>query len=321
MSWVFLTRDRVYKLKKPVRFPYLDFSTLSRRESACREEARINRELAPDVYLGVVPLKLQPQGLALGGDGVVVDWLVVMRRLDESLTLERRIIEKRAGYPELDRLVDVLARFYRHAPRANVTSNAQLTEWRRSIHVNFCLLMNAAFGLPLGPLMRVRSAQVRFLRQHAASLRQRVRRRAIVDCHGDLRPEHIWLSKPVRIIDRLEFNPALRAIDPFDEMSFLGVECARLGAAWVGDYVMRRIGRRLPDRPSEDVLRFYRCCRATLRARLAIAHLLESHPRTPEKWPRVARSYLRVALADAAGLERHLRRRAGPQVTGRRAVS
>src|SRR5208283_2544205 len=88
MSEVFLADDRVYKLKKPVRFPYLDFSTLARREAACRAELKLNRRLAPNVYLGVVPLACSAQGLAIAGDGEVVDWLVVMTRLDESQMLD-----------------------------------------------------------------------------------------------------------------------------------------------------------------------------------------------------------------------------------------
>ena len=81
MSWVFMVGECVYKLKKPVRFAYLDFSTLDRREVACRAEDMLNRRLAPDVYLGVVPLTLSTSGLAISGDGPVVDWLVVMLSL------------------------------------------------------------------------------------------------------------------------------------------------------------------------------------------------------------------------------------------------
>src|SRR6516162_1712744 len=84
MSWVFMVGERVYKLKKPVRFPYLDFSTLDRRAAACCAEVSLNRRLAPDIYLGVAPLIAAPSRYAIGGGGPIVDWLVVMRRLDES---------------------------------------------------------------------------------------------------------------------------------------------------------------------------------------------------------------------------------------------
>ena len=93
MSWVFLAGDKVYKLKKPVRFPYLDFSTLAKREVACRAELRLNRRLAPDVYLDLAPLRMSGCGFSIGGEkGLVVDWLVLMRRLDERSMLEHAIV-------------------------------------------------------------------------------------------------------------------------------------------------------------------------------------------------------------------------------------
>jgi len=317
MSWVFLTPERVYKLKKPVRFPYLDFSTLVQREAACRAELRLNRELAPEIYLDVVPVTRQGTDLALGGEGAIVDWLVVMRRLDERQTMERAIIEKRVRREQLDQLATLLVHFYRRAPIARVTPGEYLAEWGRSMTYNFEILAAPSLGLPAGQLACIKSVQLRFLKQRAPVLAERVRQHAIVDCHGDLRPEHIWLGEKVRIIDRLEFNPGLRAVDPCDEIAFLTVECERLGARWVGDYIRRRVLARLHYPASDDLMVFYRCCRATLRARLAIAHLLEPNPRTPEKWPRVARAYLRIAAADAVWLERSLRRRASPQARGR----
>lgn len=120
MSWVFLAGERVYKLKKPVHFPYLDFSTIARRERACRAELRLNRRLAPDVYLDVLPLTNGAQGMMLGGEGVPVDWLVQMKRLDERHMLDRLIIEGRVQTSDIDRLVDVLARFYRTAAPTSV---------------------------------------------------------------------------------------------------------------------------------------------------------------------------------------------------------
>lgn len=108
MSWVFLAGERAYKLKKPVRFSYLDFSTLARREAACRAELR---RLAPDVYQDVTALVQSERGLALGGPGSVVDWLVVMRRLDETQTLEHAIMEHRLAFWHLDEVIATLLRF------------------------------------------------------------------------------------------------------------------------------------------------------------------------------------------------------------------
>jgi aminoglycoside phosphotransferase family enzyme len=307
MSWVFLAGDRVYKLKKPVRFPYLDFSSLPRREAACRAELRLNRRLAPDVYLDVVPLTAGMRGLAIGGDAPIVDWLVVMRRLDEAHTLERAILEDRLERWQLDRLVATLVPFYRRAARVFLSPAVHRRDWQQGLADNPRILLDPRFGLPAGLVMRVAGIQRRFISHHNKALAARVRGRNIVDGHGDLRPEHIWLGDPVRIIDCLEFNPRLRAVDPFDEIAFLGLECERLGAAWAGRYVRRGMVRGLTDGVPDALFLFYRCNRAMLRARLAIAHLMEPNPRTPEKWPRLARAYLAIAAADAIRLERSVK--------------
>ena len=310
MSWVFLAGDRVYKLKKPVRFPYLDFSTLFRREMACRAELVLNRRLAPDVYDGVVALAKSSQGLSIGGAGEVVDWLVVMRRLDERDTLEYAILEHRVQSWQLDRLIATLLQFYRHASPVFVSPATHIADWRRDLAYNRRVLLDPRLGLPSGQIRRVDRAQRLFLASRAPLLAARVRNRHIVDGHGDLRPEHIWLGDPARIIDCLEFNSRLRAVDPFDEIAFLCIECERLGAAWAGEYLRRRIAHALCDGLADDLFAFYRCHRATLRARLAVAHLLEPAPRTPEKWPRLARIYLDLADADAIRIERLIRTRA-----------
>jgi aminoglycoside phosphotransferase family enzyme len=309
MSWVFLAGDKVYKLKKPVHFPYLDFSTLARREAACRAELRLNRRLAPDVYLDVEPLTGTTRGLAIGGSGTVVDWLVVMRRLDEQDTLEHAIEEGRLEARDLDRLIAALAQFYSHAAPSLLAPAVHLRDWQQSLCFNRRVLLDAGLGLPAGLVRRIDRIQRLFLERHSGKLARRLHGRHIVDGHGDLRPEHIWLGDPVRIIDCLEFNPRLRAVDPFDEIAFLSLECERLGAAWAGRHIKQHAERSLHDGLSEALFLFYRCHRATLRARLTIAHLLEPNPRTPEKWPRLARFYLKIAAADATKLERVLRTR------------
>ena len=115
MSWVFLAGDRIYKLKKPVRYPFLDFTTLGARETDCRAEIRLNRRLAPDVYLGIVRLALESTGtLALDGEGETVDWLVVMRRLPEGRMLDNLIAQGAVNHGEIERVAGILAEFYRY---------------------------------------------------------------------------------------------------------------------------------------------------------------------------------------------------------------
>ena len=290
MSFVFLTDERVYKLKKPVRFPYLNFRELDRREWACREELRLNRRLARDVYLGVLPLVLSSAGLSVGGDGQVVDWLVVMRRLDEANTLEHAILSGRLTARQVMAVASTLVDFYRHAAPVFTSPDTHLADWRASLNYNRRILVDPRFGLPSGLVSRIDRVQRRFLARHSELLRQRIRERWLRDVHGDLRPEHIWLDDRVRIIDALEFNPRLRANDPFDEVAFLDVECERLGAAWAGQddqiAARTRIRRRragypvhLLSLPSRDVAR---APRHRPSARAASAHarkMAEAMPR------------------------------------------
>jgi len=283
MSWVFMAGDRVYKLKKPVRFPYLDFSTLERRADACRAEMSLNRRLAPDVYLGVAPLTMTPAGYAIGGGGRIADWLVVMRRLDETQTLEARLKTCTVSRVDVERLASNLHQFYTHAPRVVVNPANYQVSLQKAALVDRQVLLNPAFELNRGTIEHIFNVQRRFVQQNRKILAARIHRRFILDSHGDLRPEHIWLSAPFPIIDCLEFNSRLRTLDALDEVAFLHLECERLGGRWVGKALRRRLAVFLGDEPASGLFLFYRVNRALLRTRLSIAHLIDLHPRTPAR--------------------------------------
>ncbi|MEK4032655.1 hypothetical protein WOC76_03000 [Methylocystis sp. IM3] len=294
MSYVFLAGDRAYKLKKPVRYPFLDFSTLQARERDCREEARLNRRLAPDVYLGVTPLTAQGDRLMIGGGGAVVDWLVEMRRLPCDLMLDRIIA---AGGPSAAQLVDicdVLARFYRGAEPSFLAPEDYAERFFVEERMNREILTRPDFAFRDEAARLLDQLDARLVAARA-TLEARQREGRVVDGHGDLRPEHICLDHPPVIFDCLEFNAALRQVDPFDEIALLGVECAQLGA----DALLRRfteeLARRLGCAPPFELVALYGAWRAALRARLSFAHLLEPAPRNPQKWTPLARRYLSIA--------------------------
>lgn len=296
MSYVFLAGERVYKLKKPVRFAFLDFSTIPARAAECREELRLNRRLAPGVYLDVIPLTLAPSGdLSLRGDGAVVDWLVEMRRLPESLMLDRLIAEGKLETGQIDALALTLANFYAHAERTTMTPADYVGRFFREHEESRRVLTLCE---PEGSHHRVHALLDRLhtlLVEFTPALEQRVRAGRVVDGHGDLRPEHICFCDPIAIFDCLEFNRELRQVDPFDELAFLDVECALLGAPTLGPKLFRAVASRLDDFPPASLISLYGACRALLRARLALAHLLDAHPRQPEKWEPLAARYLRLA--------------------------
>ncbi|MCX8005726.1 MAG: hypothetical protein N2688_12365 [Burkholderiaceae bacterium] len=309
MSWVFLCPHDVLKLKKPVRYDFLDFSSLQARALYCREEVRLNRRLAPDVYLGVAPLLVGPdRALRIGpldplADAAptavpdAIDWLVWMRRLPRPQMLDWQLAHGRVEPADLDALADRLAAFYRSLPPVALDGATYLSRLAQVQRLDRAVLLDARFdALAAAPLLE------RFERAwqaHAAAIAARAA--AVREGHGDLRPEHVALGADPVVIDCLEFNRTLRETDPFDELAFLGMECTALGAAWIGPRLIGRVAAALGDCAPPEVLALYAANRALLRARLAAAHLLEPQVRLRERWLPQAQRYLALA-ADALQL-------------------
>jgi len=310
MSWVFLTDRHAYKLKKPVRLEFLDFSTLEAREQDCREEVRLNRRLAPETYLGVVPLTISGAGrLRLGGRGTAVDWLVKMRRLPSALMLDRMIEAGEADAAVVGKVAGLLSRFYSGLAPVVLSPASYIKRFEREIDEHGRELAISDYGLPGELVSTIISAQANFLRANAEILRDRVRGRRIVEGHGDLRPEHVFVGDPPVVIDCVEFNRQFRILDPAEEFSFLWMECAFLDAPEVGEGIWRAYADATGDLVPDALLSFYRSHRACLRAKLSLWHLHDHDVREPAKWRSRAKSYLGLAgeaagqLADVSGLE------------------
>lgn len=296
MSWVFLAGERVYKLKKPVRYAFLDFSTVEARRRNCEREVRLNRRLAADVYDGVVPLVMTGDGrLQLDGDGPVVDWIVKMRRLPAQRMLDAAIRDHTVRAEDIRKLTRLLTDFYQCSAPVGMGA----AEYRRriadTIRANHAELIAPQYELSAPQVERLGDAQQRFLHQHGGLLERRARDERIIDAHGDLRPGHICLTDEPRIIDCLEFNREFRLLDPVDELAYLAMECERLGAAAVGEQVLRQYLEATGDSPPDELTWFYKAFRACLRAKIAIWHIADHEVSDTEKWRRRANDYLELA--------------------------
>jgi aminoglycoside phosphotransferase family enzyme len=308
MSWVFLTDTRAYKLKKPVRYDYLDFSTPDARRADCEEEVRLNRRLAAGVYLGVVPLRVTSDGsLSLGEMGGPVDWLVKMKRLPSEWMLDTLLLSKAIGSTDLHALARRLAAFYAGAKPEPVTPERYRQQLLKRIEENLRELARTQFGLPQARLRQIARAQQSFLELHGSALADRVSQGRIVEAHGDLRPEHVCLlpehalshvEGPV-VIDCLEFNREFRILDALDDLAFLALECERLGAPEIGVVLLDEYRLASGDDWPQPLLDFHQSQWAMLRAKLAVWHLLDDGRHPPEKWVRRANEYLELA-------ERHI---------------
>lgn len=296
-SFVFLAGAKVYKLKKSLASDHFDHTRLAAREANCRKEVLLNRRLAGDVYERAARLVLKPDGgLAINGRGETIDWLVVMRRLPRDRMLDRMIAEASLEARHLERLGRRLATFYAGHPSAALAPEAYLHRFRRDQGNNRAVL-GSLRDVSAGRYAKLLDRLDAALAEKGAMLEDRVRAGRIVDGHGDLKPEHVCMTEPLVIFDCLEFSDELRQVDPVDEIAFLGMECAVLGADWVGpkllEIVLARLGQSVPD----DLPALYAACRAVLRTRLTLAHLLDPVPREPEKWQPVADRYAEAAEA------------------------
>jgi aminoglycoside phosphotransferase family enzyme len=296
MAWVFLTDTQAWKLKKPVRYDYLDFSTPGARRKDCEAEVRLNRRLAEDVYYGVAPLTMNPRGdLELDGTGEAIDWLVKMRRLPAARFLDRAIADRTVSDAEARKVGALLARFYRQALPVAMTAPEYRKRLTDDIRANRRELAKPEYDLPVDLLESITRAQLEFPQRKPELFDDRVRAGKIIEAHGDLRPEHICLEREPVIIDCLEFNRDFRILDTASELAFLALECERLGAARVGELILETCLAQTGDRPPVPLLVFYQSYHACLRAKIAIWHLKDHQVANRAKWTDRARQYLNLA--------------------------
>ncbi len=298
-AWVFLTPARAYKLKKPVRHRGMDYRTLAQRERGCRNEIRLNRRLARSAYLGVVPVVLRKDGsLGLGRGVRIVDWVVKMRRLAAARMLDRALASNTVTRRDVEAVTRLLSGFFRQARRAPMSPRAYVARLRALTDENRRDLHARDLGVSGRRVEAVIRAQLRFIAQGARLIGSRGPH--LVDGHGDLRPEHVFLgsaSDPPCVIDCLEFDRNLRRLDPAEELAFLHLECARVEDRGFARAVARNVQSTMDDEVSSALMHFYMSQRAVIRARTAVWHRRDPQFAGQSRfWRAAGHSYLADAL-------------------------
>jgi aminoglycoside phosphotransferase family enzyme/predicted kinase len=282
VSTVFIAGERVYKVKKALKLPFLDYSTLGRRRHFCEEEVRLNRRFAPDVYLGVRSIVERPRGFVLGeaDDPAAVEYAVEMSRLSEERTLERLLRTGEAGEPEIELVARKIADLHhaaKHAPASRggpADIKAQLSESFETVRAHVGALVEKS---TIEPLQQFCSA---FLLAREQLLEARVRAGCVRDCHGDLRAEHIVLDGDrVSLFDCIEFDERLRMIDVACDLAFLVMDLEHLGAGSLAGTLERAYVERTGDAQLCELLPFYCCYRALVRGKIACVRHEQLSPR------------------------------------------
>jgi uncharacterized protein len=287
-AWVFLVGSYAYKLKKPIRHLAMDNRTLAARERACREELRLNRRLAPTVYLDVVPLWRRDGALTLTDGQRVVEWMVKMRRLRSAAMLDRVLHRRPLRNTECEALERLLSRFFSLAKPAPIPPKRYLARLRGQVTENYrALRVEQISRERVTNLIRMQQAFIK-----AAQEALGIRGRCVIEGHGDLRVEHVCLGPPPCVIDALEFSRELRLLDPAEEVAFLSLEVERMGHARLAERLAARIRVGAQERAPQAIMSFYRSHRAATRAKIALWHLGDPQFADPRPWIRRARSYL-----------------------------
>jgi aminoglycoside phosphotransferase family enzyme len=272
-AWVFLAGRFAYKMKKPLRFRELDLTTLATRRINCELEVALNRRLAPAVYVGTVPLCGVGSRLSLEGSGSAIEWLVKMHKLPRERALDRLAAAGQVDDIQLRVLLERLAGFYAAAVRAPWDGRAYRHSMAREVECTARELTKPGLGLDAACIGRIAAELERRLAADARAFHQRIAEGRVVDAHGDLRPEHVFLLPEPQVIDCLEFSAELRLLDSAAEIAFLALECERLGQAELGRRVLAHYAEHARDLCDPALLEFYRALRAFVRAKVAAWHL------------------------------------------------
>ena len=311
ISVVALAPPFVYKVKKPVDFGFLDFSTLGQRRHFCEEEVRLNERLCPNLYEGVVPITWDGEALRVEGEGEPVEVAVKMRRLDPAGFFDARLRRGALTTADLDRVTERLAAFYlRQQLSPDVAAWGWPERLRLSTDENVAQTERFVGDVISRPAFdALRSATDRFFAANARLLHRRRAAGRIVDGHGDLRLEHLHLDAEddtLCIYDCIEFNERFRCVDVASDLAFLAMDLDVHGRPDLAHHVVARLAARLGDPELWDVIDFYKGYRAYVRGKVEAMRSDEAEvPEAERAESRTrARRYFQLAMAYAvAGSE------------------
>ncbi|MEX0806939.1 MAG: AAA family ATPase [Candidatus Binatia bacterium] len=271
ISHVFLAGDLVYKIKKAVRYSFLDYSTLSKRRRFLQEELRLNRRLAPSVYLAVMPITFESMGWRLGGRDTPIEYTLVMRRLPERRMLPALLDSGQVTGEMMQRLAEVLADFHCHAEAvtgAEASSHAQKVEREWNDNLADLSPLVGRF-ITAESLKALSDFGANFISRHRALFRRRAAQGWVRDVHGDLHCEHVCFApEGFQIYDCIEFSSKLRRCDLASEIAFLLMDLQARGGGALRAPFLDRYLELTNDTDLSPLLPFYECYRALVRGKV-----------------------------------------------------
>ena len=271
VSYIFLTDRYVYKIKKPVDFGFLNFSTIDRRRFYCNEEVRLNRRLCPDMYEGVVELRETATGAAFHGSGAIIDYAVKMKRLPADRMLNKLVDAGEVTATTMREVSRIIADFHGTAQRSPL-----IAEYGRLERIMFNWQENFEQTIPFkNQTLSARDRELiqvwvaTFAAEHETLFQQRVNDSFIRECDGDIHLENICLDDgAVHIFDCIEFNERFRCCDTAADIAFLLMDLDFHGRPDLSDEVLDEYIKRSGDHGLLNLIDFYKIYRAFVRGKV-----------------------------------------------------
>jgi len=299
ISYVALTGRYAYKIKKPVNFGFLDFSTLEKRKFFCEEELRLNKRLCPEIYLGVLPITKQDHKLHVNGKGEIIEYTLKMKEFSQDTIMTHLLQKGKITEKTMDELCDILVDFYSKDIRTNEKdSYGAAASVKKNIDENFEQTRDMV-GVTIDKDMyeMLQTANQKFFSQHKAIFEQRIQDGRIHDCHGDLHSGNIVVDKKINIFDCIEFNNRFRYCDVASDIGFLAMDLDYLNHPYLSSYLIIDYVRKSGDTDIFSVLNFYKSYRAYVRGKVIGFQLNDPHVEEEKKKSitTLTKNYFRLA--------------------------
>jgi uncharacterized protein len=299
ISWVFIASPFVFKVKKRVNLGFLDFSTLEKRRYFCQREIELNRRLCPEIYLDAVPVYETDSGFSFKPPGKIVDYAVNMKELLHGCFLNELLEKNLVGEKEINRVISTLHRFYQaETPTRNIEEWGTPKKLKISTDENFTQV-EPFIGKTISPAAfeAIRHYTNQFYELDENLFHERIQQHRVLDCHGDLRLDHIHLTpEATTIFDCIEFNDRFRFIDIANDLAFLAMDFDFNGRSDLGNLFLRNAARELGDAGMLKVANFYKCYRAFVRGKVESIQATEKETTNSREHQEQAARYFHLAL-------------------------
>jgi aminoglycoside phosphotransferase family enzyme len=305
ISFVFLTKNFVYKVKKAVNFGFLDFSTLEKRRFFCEKELELNRRLCPDVYLEVVPIN-KSNIIKIKGSGETTEYALKMKRLPQEKIMATLLKENKVDDKMIDGLAKTISQFHSQAkgsPEINEYGTLEIIKinWTENFAQTLKFVNQT---ISQTDFQFVQSKVAKFMQNNKALFESRIKNNKIRDCHGDMHSGNIFIIDKICIFDAIEFNDRFRYSDVASDVAFLAMDLDFQQKPDLSNYFIKRYIAYSKDQKLTKVLSFYKCYRAYVRGKVISFKLDDLNVSSEEKKAvtKEAQAYFKIATDYAKNL-------------------